>query len=311
MTRTRRALTITALIAALAMPMGVAIAAPGPDPNFIRSFPDLPGFTEPTQQQIADLAQGMLDPNADTGDNLGFTSGFTYFGQFLDHDLTLDTSPPPTAPVDPTTLVNSRTFAFDLDSVYGGEQAGSPQLYDPAGRFLLQEPNANGVRDYIRNPDGSAIINEARNDENQVIAQVQIGIMKAHNRLIDAGLSFKDARQTLVDAYQQAIVDDFLPHLLSLSVDYKTVKELDPKKKGTPVEFSVGAYRFGHSMVRRAYILNETTGKIQVFSTTAPDLRGGRPNRRAGRSTGPSSSRTCRTPIPTATRSTSPGRSTP
>ena len=44
----------------------------------------------------------------------------------------------------------------------------------------------------------------------------------------------------------------------------------------TPVEFSVVAYRFGHSMVRRAYELTNTTGKIQVFSATLPDLRGGR-----------------------------------
>jgi hypothetical protein len=45
----------------------------------------------------------------------------------------------------------------------------------------------------------------------------------------------------------------------------------------TPVEFSVAAYRFGHSMVRRAYELTNATGKIQVFSATLPDLRGGRP----------------------------------
>ena len=64
---------------------------------FIRTFDDLPGFNEPTQQQIADLAQTQLDPNNDAQNNPGVLSGFTYFGQFLDHDLTLDTSPPPTA----------------------------------------------------------------------------------------------------------------------------------------------------------------------------------------------------------------------
>jgi hypothetical protein len=81
-----------------------------------------------------------------------------------------------------------------------------------------------------------------------------------------------------VDAYQQAITDDFLPHILSPSVtlDSKAVKALDPKKDGTPIEFSGAAYRFGHSQVRKAYILNEGTGKVQVFSPTAPDLRGGR-----------------------------------
>lgn len=254
-----------------------AIAAPSPDPGFIRSFPDLPGFTAPTQQQIADLAQRMLDPNADAGDNPGITSGFTYFGQFLDHDLTLDNSPPPLAPVDPTTLVNSRTFALDLDSVYGGGPSGSPQFYDGKGRFLLADPNVNGVADYVRTPAGLAVINEGRNDENRIIAQIQLAVMKAHNRLIDSGLSFDDARRTLVTGYQEAVVNDFLPHILSPSVDYKTVKELNPKKNGTPIEFSVAAYRFGHSQVRKAYVLNEQSGKVQVFTANGPDLRGGSP----------------------------------
>ncbi|HEX6681568.1 MAG TPA: peroxidase family protein, partial [Candidatus Limnocylindrales bacterium] len=275
MTTPRRTALLAALIMALVVPAGVAHAAL--HPGFIRSFPDLPGFTTPTQQQLADLAQTMLDPNADAGDNPGVTSGFTYFGQFLDHDLTLDTSPPPTGPVDPTTLANARTFAFDLDSVYGGGLDGNPELYDAAGRFRLATPNVNGVVDYVRRPDGSAIITDGRNDENRIISQIQVAIMLCHNRLIDAGLSFKSARQTLVDAYQEAVMTDFLPHLLSPTVDPRNVRELNPKKKGTPVEFSVAAYRFGHSQVRRAYVINEQSGKVQVFSTTAPDLRGGSP----------------------------------
>jgi hypothetical protein len=220
----------------------------------------------------------MLDPNLPEGDNLATTSGFTYFGQFLDHDLTLDSTAPPTGPVDPTTLVNSRTFAFDLDSMYGPTQGTDPQLYTPDGRFLLQLPNANGVPDYVRSPEGFARIPEPRNDENEIISQIQLAMMLAHNRLIAEGLSFQDARQTLVDAYQQAIREDFLPHVLSPSVtlDSKAVKDLDPRKDGTPIEFSGAAYRFGHSQVRKAYILNEGTGKVQVFSATAPDLRGGR-----------------------------------
>lgn len=267
---------MAAALLAASLVTAIPAQANSPSDSFYRMFPNLPGFSTPTQQQIADLAQSQLDPNLPERDNLGLTSGFTYFGQFLDHDLTLDTSPPPTSPVDPTTLTNSRTFALDLDSMYGGGLTGSPQFFDTAGHFLLQEPNANGVRDYVRNPDGSAVINEARNDENEVISQIQITMMKAHNRLIDEGLTFDDARATLVAAYQRAVFDDYLPHILSPSVDPKIVKKLNPKNDGTPIEFSVAAFRFGHSQVRKAYILNETTGKVQVFSPTAPDLRGGR-----------------------------------
>jgi hypothetical protein len=273
-----RKLVLLPILAVVALICGasIVIADPGPKPNFYRMFPDHTGFTEPTQQQIADLAQTMLDPNAADGDNVNSTSGFTYFGQFLDHDLTLDTSPVPTAPEDPTEDANGRTFAFDLDSMYGPDDfTAHPEVYDAAGRFLLQEPNANGVRDYVRRADGSAVIFEGRNDENEIISQIQVAMMKAHNRLIDAGLSFENARQTLISAYQEAIQNDFLPHI-ALPVDDKTLNALDPKKTGTPLEFSVAAYRFGHSMVRKAYVLNETTGKIQVFTLTGPDLRGGR-----------------------------------
>jgi hypothetical protein len=264
-----------AMVLVAATPAGAAVKDP-----FIRTFPDLPGFTTPTQQQIADLAQRQLDPNADAQNNEGLTSGFTYFGQFLDHDLTLDTSPPPTGPVDPTTLVNRRTFAFDLDSVYGDGPTGSPQLYAADGQHLLyQERNVNGVRDLARRADGSAILAEGRNDENQIIAQIQVTFIRAHNRLVDSGLSFADARATLRAYYRKAIVNDFIPHSLA-PVSAQLVKKLEPKKKGTPIEFSVAAYRFGHSQVRLAYRFNATNNcqNLQVFSLTAPaaSLMGGR-----------------------------------
>lgn len=274
----RRAVTVV-MAAALAFGAAVmsqpAVADPIVKPGFVRLF-DLPGFSTPTQQQVADLAQRMLDPNNDSENNNGVTSGFTYTGQFIDHDLTLDITPAPSGPVDPTTLFNNRIFALDLDSVYANGPTGSPQFY-VGSKFKLAEPNVNGVLDYPRNADGSAIINEARNDENRIIAQLQVGIMKAHNRLIDAGLSFDVAKATLVTAYQDAVMNDFLPHIIS-PVDPKLVNKLDMKKQGTPIEFSVAAYRFGHSQVRRAYAINEPAGGVvQVFSLTGPDLRGGSP----------------------------------
>ncbi len=49
-----------------------------------------------------------------------------------------------------------------------------------------------------------------------------------------------------------------------------------------PVEFAVAAYRFGHSQVRRAYIITQFVPpalpvKLQVFNGTPNDLHGGRP----------------------------------
>jgi hypothetical protein len=265
--------------------------------NFSRLFPGLPGFVAPTNQQIADLAQLQLDPNLDSENNPGMLSGFTYLGQILDHDITLDQCcPVPLAPVDPTTISNARTFRFDLDDVYGSGPGLSPQLYEADGVHLrIQEPNLNGVRDVPRTPDGTAIIGDPRNDENEIIGQLQVAFIKFHNSVVDG---FPECRktpqkpdhcferaQTLVQhAYQWIIVHEFLPHFVGQAtvdrfLDRKgnVACELFCTASFTPVEFSGAAYRTGHSMVRRAYEVNETTGKIQVFSFTQPDLRGGRP----------------------------------
>lgn len=252
--------------------------------SFGQIFPNLPPLNSQTPQDLANLAQTQLDPNADSENNQDpdMTSIYTYFGQFIDHDLTLDTSPSPTATVDPTTLKNSRTFKFDLDSVYGNGPRNSPQLYQTDGKhFRIQNPNPNGVIDLPRNGDGSAILVEGRNDENQILSQIHATFLLLHNKFIDQGMSFEAARSATIVRYQRIVMDDILPHFAQKSAIDQAFrsplyKHGNPNAPMTPVEFSVASYRFGHSMVRRAYELTNTTGKIQVFSATAPDLRGGR-----------------------------------
>jgi len=278
------AVLFAALLTVLLVAPSAAVAEP--QSKFVTMFPNLKGFTSPTNQDLADLAQTMLDPNADSENNPGMLSVFTYFGQFLDHDLTLDDTPSPTRPVNISTLPrNVRTLAFDLDSVYGDGPEGSPQLYEADGKhFKVQNPNPNGVIDLPRNADGSAILVEGRNDENEIISQIHVAFLLLHNKFIDQGMSFADARHAVLVRYQSIILDEVLPHFVGQPIVDDTrsgalprfYKPANPIAPRTPVEFSVAAYRFGHSMVRRAYELNETTGKIQVFSATQPDLRGGR-----------------------------------
>ena len=256
---------------------------------FVRLFPQLPSFTEPSDQQLADLAQSQEDPNLAAGNNVGVPAGFTYFGQFIDHDLTLDTTALPATDVDPTTLNNNRTPRFDLDSVYAGGPSKSPQLYAADGKhFLVQEPNSLGARDLPRNPDGSAVLVEKRNDENQIIAQLHLAALKFHNRLIDEGHSFASAQRLTQWHYQWVVMHDYLPHVAGQDLvdrlkqplelfrhrGYKPPSGLTPP---TPIEFSVALFRYGHSQVRRSYALQQGGPFFQVFSFTLPDLRGGRP----------------------------------
>lgn len=63
----------------------------------------------------------IADPalNEVNGNNPTHTAGTTFMGQFLDHDITFDRTSPLGRPKNPLLSPNSRTPAFDLDSVYG------------------------------------------------------------------------------------------------------------------------------------------------------------------------------------------------
>ena len=83
----------------------------------------------PNRTKIAD---------AMTVDNLApgqIPAGFTYLGQFLDHDLTFDKSAlMEGVDISPATLVQSRSPSLDLDSLYGNGPA------DPGSGALWLRP---------------------------------------------------------------------------------------------------------------------------------------------------------------------------
>lgn len=259
-------------------------------PDFGRMFPALPAF-QPADQLLIDLALAMKDPNAPENDNpANVPSGFTYLGQFLDHDLTLDATPLGNASLAIEALTNGRTARLDLDSVYGGGQVGSPQLYDGA-KFKFAMPN--GFHDFQRTADGKAILVEGRNDENLVIAQIHIAFQRFHNALIDQGLTFADAQRTVQWHWQWIVVHEFLPHIVGPEIVGTLVQHNgagkprttnvfydpeDKKRPMMPIEFAVAAYRFGHSMVRLAYVMpTGSTTRTQVFNAAGNDLHGSRP----------------------------------
>ena len=63
------------------------------------------------------------------------TSGFTFVGQFVDHDITFDTTPLSEQQSDPDATTNFRTPRYDLDAIYGrGPQPQTQQFYDPRDR---------------------------------------------------------------------------------------------------------------------------------------------------------------------------------
>lgn len=288
------------------------------DDAYSRMFPGLPPFAPQTDEareqakklgvkgglidaldNLTDPIQSITNPSVfspNNPDNPNMTAGMTFFGQFLDHDLTLALKAPILEQTHPRRTTNFRTAEFDLDSLYGAGPDGSPELYDTSSgdiKFRVEaipgseHMSRKGVvrYDLPRDPNNNAIIADSRNDENVLLSQFHLAMLKFHNAVVDrlradpaqVGRSsmdlFREARRQVQWHYQWIILKEFLP----LTIGQDRVDEIlrnGPRfyrvhdrthdsifrsvrqEPLIPVEFAVAAYRFGHSQVRPSYRLN-------------------------------------------------------
>src|SRR5262249_48688211 len=135
--------------------------------RFGRLFRRLSPAPELPEKQLRDLAEGMREPKGGGAklDNPKIPSGYTYFGQFVDHDLTFHPVSSLQRSNDPDALVDFRSPRFDLDSVYGSGPDDEPFLYEQPGRLrlVIGPKNTKGEPDLQRNSDGVALIGDPRN----------------------------------------------------------------------------------------------------------------------------------------------------
>jgi hypothetical protein len=240
-------------------------------------------------------------------------AGFTYLGQFIDHDLTFDKTQVMLGQhVTPAQLVQARSPSLDLDSLYGGgpQEAESAKFYSDGIHLKMGDTDATGDPalpefDLPRVGTGSsaaerrkALIPDKRNDENLAVAQSHLAFIRFHNRVVDslpAALpdtqKFAQAQELVVKHYQWMIRTDFLARICKKApVDdvFKNGRKAfevgaAPTDVPTmPIEFSVAAYRLGHSMIREAYNWNKNfdagTGTLDLlfeFSGLSGSLGGG------------------------------------
>jgi hypothetical protein len=283
-------------------------------PASVRTATKLP-FNAVTQALLGQLGDMMGDPGrepnptsqnpADPGVS-AVPAGFTYFGQFVDHDITFDTSSSLDVPTDANSINNMRTPGLDLDSVYGRGPALDPFLYafpssgpPTAVKFHLGSnsnvgpggPSSNGTPGGMVTQSNfdvprilgsqTAVVGDPRNDENLIVVQFHHAMLRFHNAVVDlllaasfSGDIFAEAKRIVTHHYQWAVVHDFLKRLCGVAVvDSALTSVVAPVGSPfrMPVEFAVAAYRFGHSMIRDNYWVNfnfpaATLGQVFEFN---------------------------------------------
>ena len=277
--------------------------------------------------QLANLMVSEENLN-EREDNSSIPAGFTYWGQFIDHDITRNAVTEPSvfdiknvlkadfSPLSPEFVVdnlkNKRTPYLDLDSVYGRtpkEDANNPledRYYEDdlmtfrLGMNSVLDPKSTKFPDFLAGSPTwprldlprkttvvenelyrMPIIGDDRNDENTIVSQFHVAFLKFHNAIVDVlkrrGLVdrreiFRRAQQEVIWHYQWLVVNEYLIKVAKCEIVEKLLAQEKTFfdcviKPYIPLEFSMAAFRFGHSMARESYDFNRNFGYPNALAT--------------------------------------------
>ncbi|QPC92004.1 peroxidase family protein [Mesorhizobium sp. INR15] len=283
-----------------------------------------------TKAALLDITTEMVGPSdgLEDGDLSPTPAGFTYFGQFVFHDIVFSEVfgfPRPTGKIHH--LKNASSQGLDLSGLYGRGPVVDGHLYDvPDGtdlspcRFPIGLPcmknsklpvdgTSEQGRDLPRidmsgkfmDVEGRRapyrpLVADPRNDDNLVLSQLLCTLMRIHNRIVDLLLAngtvdpaeaYKQARVYLTSVYRTVIMNDYMKRILAPEIwayffDGEDFRGPGVSTLGTfnalPLEFTFGASRFAHAMVRQFYVVNDTSveepanlRKMLSFSSLRPD----------------------------------------
>ena len=237
------------------------------------------------------LSETMQNTAAKPTQESKIPAGFIYLAQFVAHDISYDqTQGIPSGFLRPEEIINGRSPALDLDSIYGHGPRFSPALYEVDKLRLRLGKTTGGLpNDLPSRPTGphhprQALIGDPRNDDNLALAQTHVAFLHFHNQIVaklqQSGMRppylFTEARKRVVQHYQSIVLCDLVPKITDPQV-YNDVMQHGRKcffprgiPKGVapymPVEFSVAAYRLD-SMIPGKYEWNKTYSGTQNSMT--------------------------------------------
>jgi heme peroxidase len=287
-------------------PTGAAAKAAAPF-QFSRMGPDGKDH-QLDPETVKALAANMAAGGGTSVEESLVPAGYTYLGQFVAHDLSFDkTIVTLGTNISPTRLLQGTSPCLDLDSLYGAgpQDPESAGFYEDDGLHLKMGgtiPGVGGVADDgFDLPRGTpadrrrAVIADPRNDDNLAVAQTHLAFIRFHNRVVDTlpahvpeSLRFPRARACVTKHYQWMVWHDFLPRICAKRVLDDVManhrKAFEPDAEPTaaptmPIEFSIGTFRLGHSMVRGFYSWNRVKGtatlnQLFTFAAKGGDLGG-------------------------------------
>lgn len=207
----------------------------------------------------------------DDEENSAIDAGYTYLGQFIDHDITFDPASSLQKRNDVNALVDFRTPRLDLDSVYGRGPEDQPYIYDSSGLFFqLGTELTEGPRGKVIGNDlprhswvegktrfDIALIGDKRNDENVIVSQLHGIFLKFHNRFVkdyldkngmqeleaDKGKFFASMQRQVRWHYQYVVLHDFLFKIVKKGIIESILPHLE---KNTSIFEDTPKLRFYH-----------------------------------------------------------------
>lgn len=272
-------------------------------------FPELvrdPNSLLPESSEILDnlarLGDSMRDRAPVGINNSTIHSGYTYLGQFIDHDIIFTQITRQARDLTDSCMLgdsqlrpfetsfiyrevtNQRTKILELETVYGGSE---PAPRDPTDERLMAlgrvvkhagaNPSIDDSQDLplsnVGTMSGNRVpqIGDPRNDQTVILSQLHVAFLRAHNAIVrKLNCTFDQAQLLLRQHYLWMIVHDFLMNRVALinRVAQKRIVEgvlnstepryaPEPGHFFLPLEFTSAAFRFGHSMIRSSYYLND------------------------------------------------------